>query len=140
MGKTYVIGYGKGSEYITKSLEGDYLGGTKPWQKHFIETMGNLEDAVEFKSNRLEGQINMDIDFKDIDNNRVFTNEEIGQMSTDEFKRLENFINQQVTAGKIMSEAQAKQQVQTGNLIYVEPYTRSDGTEVKGYYRSRPNI
>ena len=79
----------------------------------------------------------MDIDFKDIDNNRVFTNEEIGQMSTNEFERLENFINQQVTAGKIMSDAQARQQVQTGNLIYVNSYTRSDGTEVKGYYRSR---
>lgn len=137
LGKTYVIGYGKGSEYITKSPEGDYLGGTKPSQKHFIETMGNLEDAIEFKPNYLEGQINMDIDFKDIDNNRVFTNEEIGQMSTNEFERLENFINQQVTAGKIMSDAQARQQVQTGNLIYVNSYTRSDGTEVKGYYRSR---
>lgn len=137
LGKTYIIGYGKGSEYITKSPEGDYLGGTKPSQKHFIETMGNLEDAIEFKPNYLEGQINMDIDFKDIDNNRVFTNEEIGQMFTNEFERLENFINQQVTAGKIMSDAQAKQQVQTGNLIYVNSYTRSDGTEVKGYYRSR---
>ena len=137
LGKTYVIGYGKGSEYITKSPEGDYLGGTKPSQKHCIETMGNLEDAIEFKPNYLEGQINMDIDFKDIDNNRVFTNEEIGQMSTNEFERLENFINQQVTAGKIMSDAQARQQVHTGNLIYVNSYTRSDGTEVKGYYRSR---
>lgn len=137
LGKTYVIGNGKGSEYITKNSEGDYLGGTKPLQKHFIETMGNLEDSIEFKPNYLEGQINMDIDFKDIDNNRVFTNEEIGQMSTEEFERLENFINQQVTAGKIMPEIQAKQQVQTGNLIYVNSYTRSDGTEVKGYYRSR---
>ena len=140
LGKTYVIGYGKDSEYITKSPEGDYLGGTKPLEHHFIETMGDLEDAVEYKPNRLEGQVNMDIDFKDIDTNRIFTNEEIGQMSTDEYSRLESFINQQVAAGKVMPEAQAKQQVQTGNLIYVNSYTRSDGTEVKGYYRSRPSI
>ena len=99
--------------------------------------MGNLEDAIEFKPNYLEGQINMDIDFKDIDNNRVFTNEEIGQMSTDEFERLESFINQQVVAGKIMTDAQARQQVQAGNLIYVNSYTRSDGTPVHGYYRSK---
>lgn len=39
----------------------------------------------------------MGIDFKDIDTNRVFTNEEIGQMSPDEYLRLERFINQQVT-------------------------------------------
>lgn len=137
LGQTYVIGYGIGSEYITKSPEGDYLGGRKPMQRHFIETIGNLEDAVEYKPNYLEGQINMDIDFKDIDINRVFTNEEIGRMSTEEFERLENFINQQVAAGKVMPETQAKQQVQTGSLIYVNSYTRSDGTEVKGYYRSR---
>lgn len=72
--------------------------------------------------------------------NRVFTNEEIGQMSPDEFSRLENFINQQIAEGKVMPEAQAKQQVQTGDLIYVNSYTRSDGTEVKGYYRSKPSI
>lgn len=140
LGKTYVIGYGKDNEYITKSHDGDYLGGTKPWQNHFIENMGDLEDAVEYKPNRLEGQVNIDIDFKDIDTNRIFTNEEIEQMSQDEYLRLENFINQQLAKGKVMPEAQAKQQVQAGNLIYVNSYTRSDGTEVKGYYRSRPSI
>ena len=107
---------------------------------YLIETMGNLEDAVEYKPNRLEGQVNMNIDFKDIDTNRIFTNEEIGQMSQDEYSRLESFINQQVAAGKVIPEVQAKQQVQAGNLIYVNSYTRSDGTEVKGYYRSRPGI
>lgn len=140
LGKTYIIDYGKGNKYITKSHYGDYLGGTKPWQNHLIETMGDLEDAVEYKSNRLEGRVNMDIDFKDIDPNRVFTNEEIGQMSSDEYLRLENFINQQVVAGKVMPEAQAKQQVQAGNLIYINSYTRSDGTKVKGYYRNKPSI
>ena len=87
--------------------------------------------------NYLEGQINMDIDFKDIDNNRVFTNEEIGQMSTDEFERLESFINQQVVAGKIMTDARSKTTSSGRNLIYVNSYTRSDGTPVHGYYRSK---
>ena len=99
--------------------------------------MGDLEDAVEYMPNRLEGKVNMEIDFKDIDTNRIFTNEEIGQMSTDEYSRLENFINQQVAKGKVMPEAQAKQQVQAGNLIYVNSYTRYDGTEVSGYYRRK---
>lgn len=140
LGNTYVIGYDKEAKYITRSSEGDYLGGTKPFQYHFIETMGNLEEAVEYKQNYFEGQVNKDIDFKDIDTNRVFTNEEIGQMSIDEYLRLENFINQQVAKGKVMPEVQAKQQVQVGNLIYVNSYIRSDGTKVMGYYRSKPNI
>ena len=40
----------------------------------------------------------------------------------------------------LMPEVEAKQQLKAGNLIYVNSYIRSDGTEVKGYYRSRPNI
>lgn len=67
-----------------------------PYFHHKAEWMGDLEDAVKYKPNRLEGQVSMDIDFKDIDADRIFTNEEIGQMSNDEFERLENFINQQV--------------------------------------------
>ena len=139
LGGTYVIKKNYNEDSITKGTEG-YIGGLDPYFHHKAEWMGGLEDAVEYKPNRLEGQVNMDIDFKDIDPNRIFTNEEIGQMSSDEYSRLENFINQQVAEGKVMPEAQAKQQVQSGNLIYVNSYTRSDGTEVKGYYRSKPGI
>ena len=139
LGGTYVIKKNYNEDSITKGTEG-YIGGLDPYFHHKAEWMGGLEDAVEYKPNRLEGQVNMNIDFKDIDTNRIFTNEEIGQMSTDEYSRLESFINQQVAAGKVMPEAQAKQQVQSGNLIYVNSYTRSDGTEVKGYYRSKPGI
>lgn len=139
LGSTYVIKKNYDKASITKGAEG-YLGGLDPYFHHKAEWMGDLEDAVEYKPNRLEGRVNMNIDFKDIDTNRVFTNEEIGQMSPDEFSRLENFINQQIAEGKVMPEAQAKQQVQTGDLIYVNSYTRSDGTEVKGYYRSKPSI
>ena len=139
LGGTYVIKKNYDEDSVTKGTEG-YIGGLDPYFHHKAEWMGDLEDAVEYKPNRLEGQVNMNIDFKDIDTNRIFTNEEIGQMSQDEYSRLESFINQQVAAGKVMPEAQAKQQVQAGNLIYVNSYTRSDGTEVKGYYRSRPSI
>lgn len=139
LGSTYVIKKNYDKDSITKGAEG-YLGGLDPYFHHKAEWMGDLEDAVEYKPNHLEGRVNMNIDFKDIDTNRVFKNEEIGQMSPDEFSRLENFINQQIAEGKVMPEAQAKKQVQTGDLIYVNSYTRSDGTEVKGYYRSKPSI
>ena len=46
LGENYIIGYSKDSEYITKSSTGNYLGGRYPKRKHFIEDMGNLEDAV----------------------------------------------------------------------------------------------
>ena len=138
LGKTYMINDdNKNANYITTSYAGKNNSGKYPKKYHFTETMGDLEDAVEYKPNRLEGQISKNIDFKDIDTNRIFTNEEIGQMSIDEFARLENFINQQMLSGKVMPETQAKQQVQSGDLIYVNSYTRSDGTKVKGYFRSK---
>ena len=138
LGNTYMTGLGKDFEgYINKDLDWNYISGLDPFFHHRVEWMGDLEDAVEYKPNRLEGQISMDIDYKDIDPNRIFTNEEIGQMTPEEFKNLENIINQKVSEGKVIPEARAKEQAQTGNLIYVNSYTRSDGTEVKGYYRSR---
>ena len=136
LGNTYIIDDEYHNGEVTRNNYGENKQ-THIKKYHFAENMGDIEDAVEYKPNHLEGRVNMDIDFKDIDTNRVFTNEEIGQMSPDEFSRLENFINQQVAKGKVMPEAQAKQQVQTGNLIYVNSYTRSDGTKVRGYYRSK---
>ena len=101
--------------------------------------MGNLENAVEYKSNRVRGGISYDIDYKDIDNNRIFTREEIGAMSLEEFERQENFIYQQLSAGKVMSEAKAQEELRAGTVIWVNAYTRRDGTYVKGYYRSLPD-
>ena len=36
------------------------------------------------------------------------------------------------------TEKNLNKRVQNGELIYVENYTRSDGTKVHGYYRRRP--
>ena len=139
LGNVYVIKKNYNDGNLTSGTEG-YIGGLDPYFHHKAEWMGDLENSVKYQPNYLEGQVNMNIDFKDIDSNRIFTTEEIKQMTTDEYNRLENFINQQVAAGKVMPEVEAKQQLKAGNLIYVNSYIRSDGTEVKGYYRSRPNI
>lgn len=58
-------------------------------------------------------------------------------MTQDEFTQNEKFIMQQVAEGKVMTEMQAKEQLEAGNLIWVSSYTRADGTEVKGYYRRK---
>ncbi|MBR1908551.1 DUF2974 domain-containing protein, partial [bacterium] len=138
LGKIYMISDdNKNSNYTTTSYVGENNSGKYPRKYHFTETMGDLEDAVEYKPNRLEGRVSMDIDFKDIDTNRIFTNEEIGQMSSDEFKRNENFIDQQLKLGRIMTKAEAEEKVRNGDLIWVNSYTRDDGTEVSGYYRRK---
>jgi len=39
---------------------------------------------------------------------------------------------------KVPTKADLDMQVESGNLIYVENYTRSDGVKVNGYYRRKP--
>lgn len=67
---------------------------------------------------------------------RIFTREEINKMSTDEYNRNEKAIFQQQKELGIPSEKDLKN---SGGTVYVEGYTRSDGTQVKGFYRSVPS-
>ncbi len=138
LGETYVIRENnKNDNYLVKSKDLGYVGGLDPVGHHFIETMGDLEDASEYKPKTLSATITHDIDFKDIDPNRVFTNEEIGEMSNEEYLRLENFINKQLKTGRVMAKAQAEEKLKSGDLIWVDDYERTDGTHVRGYYRTK---
>ena len=57
--------------------------------------------------------------------NHIFTQEEIDRMSSEEFAKYEKEIDAQVKA------------MNGSGVVYVNSYTRADGTKVKGYYRSR---
>ncbi len=65
-----------------------------------------------------------------------YTREQIDKMSTDEYLKNEKAIDFQLKTIGIPSQVQANQAVQSGGMIYVQAYTRADGMEVKGYYRS----
>mgnify|MGYP001161796941 FL=1 len=145
LGESYIIFPEK---YSNNSYETSFWGlnhkwGLKPRSNHKIENMGNIKNSIEYINpndlgiQTLKAGISYDIDLRDIDDKRIITNEEIKQMSNEEFSQNENFINQQLMAGNIMTEMQAKEQLETGNLIWVSSYTRADGTEVKGYYRRK---
>ena len=129
--------------YLTKGYNGSYPQGGRDLVHHKIEHMGNLENSTsyvspeEIESMILFGGINLDIDLRNLDTERIITNEEIKAMTQDEFTQNEKFIMQQVAEGKVMTEMQAKEQLEAGNLIWVSSYTRADGTEVKGYYRRK---
>lgn len=73
--------------------------------------------------------------FNEISNNsRVFTAEDIGDMTPDEFSQNESAIDYQMSTLGIPFN-----QDLSGNddVVYVHAYTRSDGTEVKAHYRSK---
>lgn len=72
--------------------------------------------------------------------NHIYTREELGSMTSEEFARHEKEIDAQVRAfnGTMPTNGDLQREAMTGGgVIYVNSYTRSDGTEVKGYYRSR---
>ena len=68
--------------------------------------------------------------------NRVYTAEDIGGMSGDEFMENEKAIDYQMANLGIPRESEL-----TGNpdVVYVHAYTRDDGTEVRAHYRSKPD-
>lgn len=86
----------------------------------------------ENKSNNITGQAT---NIEDLE--RIFTAEEIGDMSNEEYLLFEKYIDNQLKTFGIPRKSQADEEVKSGNLIWVNTYTRSDGTEVSGYYRHK---
>ncbi len=67
-------------------------------------------------------------------NNRIFTAEDIGNMTRNEFGALEEAINFQMNNLGIPRSIDLEGD---SDVIFVRAYTRSDGTQVKAHYRSR---
>lgn len=66
--------------------------------------------------------------------NKIYTRETIGNMTLDEYTRLEPEINAQLKSIGIPSNSDLQN---INDLIYVAPYVRHDGTKVSGYFRKR---
>ena len=68
--------------------------------------------------------------------NRVYTAEDIGEMTNREFLDNEKAIDYQMANLGIPRESEL-----SGNpdVVYVHAYTRDDGTEVRAHYRSKPD-
>ena len=67
-------------------------------------------------------------------NNRLFTAEEVGAMSPNEFAANEKAIDYQMTTLGVPRNADL---AGNSDVIYVHEYTRSDGTKVRAHYRSK---
>ena len=75
--------------------------------------------------------------------NHIYTREEVGAMSSDEFAKHEKEIDAQTRAfnGTMPTNGDLQRETLTGGgVVYVNSYTRTDGTKVKGYYRSKPSF
>lgn len=71
---------------------------------------------------------------------KIFSREAISQMTGDEYAGNESAIMAQLKSIGIPYESDLELASMRGGLVYVRPYTRSDGTEVRGYWRSAPSV
>ena len=67
---------------------------------------------------------------------RIFTREDIANMTNSEYKNNEKAINYQLTNIGVPTEKELKN---SENVVYVKAYTKDDGTHVKAHYRSKPD-
>lgn len=72
--------------------------------------------------------------FNKISNNRIYTREDIGNMSSDEFKTNEKAIDYQMANLGVPTNSDM---ALSDDVVYVHSYTRDDGTKVKAHYRSK---
>lgn len=73
-------------------------------------------------------------------NNRIFTREDVGAMTPEEFAKYEKEIDAQTEFfnGTMPTNEDLQQEaVMNGEVVYVNSYTRADGTYVRGYYRTK---
>ena len=116
----------------------------------FVSTNYNTQMG----NNLLYGSVEMNVDNSNKSNlfgytnpitgsNHIYTREEVGAMSKDEFAQHEKAIDAQtkVFKGKMPTNGDLHlEAINGGGVIYVNSYTRSDGTKVKGYYRSQSHF
>lgn len=72
------------------------------------------------------------------DYSRIFTREDIGNMTKEEFAKDESTIMSQIKSmnGTMPTNNDMQQEILRGNnVVYVDSYFRADGTKVSGYYR-----
>ena len=73
----------------------------------------------------------------DLPQGKIFTAEEIGKLSTDDFQKFENYIHKQLKEFGVPREYQARNMAARDDLILVDDYKRQDETHVNGYYRRK---
>lgn len=73
---------------------------------------------------------------KENNSNRIYSREDIGKMSPQEFSKNEKAIDHQMQTVGVPTN---KDLQNSSDVVYVSAYKRADGTEVKAYYRSKPD-
>ena len=147
IGKTMILDSKIDSNALVKSEEQMNKISLSP---HRLENYGDLSKGIEYKKEIFEDEkaplFKMGIEYNDYNpdevfdtKNRVLYRGEINPDDLEEGTHLYDLYIDKITDWKpFPSKKELNKRVRIGELIYVEEYTRSDGTKVSGYYRAYP--
>ena len=117
-------------------------------KEHFLETMGDLSKALEYNPENINfGNVplyKLHVEYNDYKDekfdlkNRVFYDKELDFNQEIDNDTMKSYIKQYLEKPEMPTKTELNKRVHIGNLIYIEEYTRSDGTKVSGYYRAYP--
>lgn len=91
------------------------------------------ESKEKFEGTVLTGYVN-----NYSNSNKIYTQEEIDNMSVKQKKNLKNEIAYQEKTIGIPTKEMADKAVKSGGMVHVKEYIRADGIKVHSYYRARP--
>ena len=122
---------------LTGQMIKDMLSEQKQKLTDFAQNTYMKSDAI---NKRFTGDIPDDYENPHVENNKIFTKEEIESMSEEEKdKNAEAIKYQQKTIGIPTNEQAAKTAAREGSgLVHVSGYTTGEGRKVEDYYRARP--
>lgn len=125
-----------GKTYITESTQNALMSRTPLGliQAHAVVRMGDCTKAQPVEEYKKSNPL-----FLDKISEAVITREDIAEMPSDLYSVYENEIDNRMAQNLIPSASDAFVHAANGNMVYVNGYTRDDGTEVRGYYRSCPS-
>ena len=147
LGKTIVLNTNVNSKEITHGNKGYYSYDFNP---HYIQNLGDLSQGVEYKKEVFEDEkaplFKIGVEYNDYNpdevfdtKNRVLYKGELNLKDLEEGTPLYDLYIDNITdKNRMPTKKEVDKRTRIGELIYVEEYTRSDGTKVSGYYRACP--
>lgn len=117
---------------------------------HLLQNFGDLSKGVEYKKEIFEDEkaplFKLGIEYNDYNPDEVFdTKNRVlyrGEINPDNLEEgtplFDLYVDNMIDKNPMPTKKEVDKRTRIGELIYVEEYTRSDGTKVSGYYRAYP--
>jgi hypothetical protein len=121
---------------LTNNIANSIMNNTGQYQQPQIGNIAELLSNFNIDQSKYSGYTN-----PLTGSNQIYTREDVGNMTPAEFASNEKEIDAQMQVFNGTMPTNQELQSETtklfGGVVYVNSYTRSDGTKVRGYYRSR---